>query len=89
MVLNDGLSFTPISKATLSAGQVQLPGPELQVCTKVDLVRDQSAHRLFCVGLGLPGRLVPHPGMQGHVYGEISLFNSLCKSYLGQAEISV
>ena len=69
MVLNDGLSFTPISKTTLSAGQVQLPGPELQVCTKVDLVRDLRVHRLFCVGLGLPGRLVPHPGTQGHVDG--------------------
>ena len=69
MVLNDGLRFTPISKTTLYAGQVQLPGPELQVCTKVDLVRDLRVHRLFCVGLGLPGRLVPHPGTQGHVDG--------------------
>ena len=52
MVLNDGLRFTPILKTTLYAGQVQFPGPGLQVCTKVDLMRDSRVHRLFCVGLG-------------------------------------
>ena len=73
MVLNDGVSNTPISKTAQSAGQLQLPGPELQVCTKVDLVRDLRAHRLFRVVLGLPGRLVPHPSTQGHVCGEMAV----------------
>ena len=50
MVLNDGVSNTPISKTAQSAGQLQLPGPELQVCTKVDLVRDWGLPSVSCGG---------------------------------------
>ena len=89
MVLNDGLRFTPISKTTLSAGQVQLPGPELQVCTKVDLVRDQSIQWPSGIGLGPLRRLVPHPGAQGHVCGEILLSHPWCNCYFEHSQISV
>ena len=41
-VLIGGVGNLSISKTPPFAGQVQLPGTELQVCTKVLLVRDQS-----------------------------------------------
>ena len=69
--------------------QVQLPGTELQVCTKVDLVRDQSIQWTSCIGLGPLGRLVPHPSTQVHVYGEISLSHPWCNCYFEHSQFSV
>eukprot|EP00966_Prymnesium_polylepis_P158456 3663022-Prymnesium_polylepis.1 len=54
VVPNGGVGNTAISKSAPGAAQVQLLGTELQVCTKVGLVRDQTTQGHYCVGLEPP-----------------------------------